>query len=124
MKNKKGQIQLGFIFLVAILIGVVYVLYGGSYGIQVSCEDNKILGFKKVPPPLLNMVDNVLCSTEYEVSFKSTIVCKGNMDIRSNSIIPCNDINDYEGEELKIYVKFYQGNNILGYDTKYIVFEK
>jgi len=137
LRNKRGNKKrvvvasgvggIVIIIVIAIILGIVYVFLGGGYGVGVSCKEMKIIGFQKVPPPLMAAFPPETCRVVYEVQSNGTEVCNGQATINfEKGVAPCSELKNYAGKDLLVEVSFYriENNESLGSDSKVLPFKK
>jgi len=119
-KNKsKGLIIL--ILVIAIFFGAYYGLFGGGEGISISCTEKTILGFQKVPPPLMSALQPQNCKVDYTTKIDDLIICKDTQVITfERGVVPCYKLKEHVGRKVEINVTFYDpsNNEVLGTDFK------
>ena len=121
IKNKSGW--LGLVLVIAIIVGASYSLFGGGYGVEVSCAEKQIMRIRSVPPPLMTAVGPPEhCVVDLNVSLNNNNICfmehysiKGEKDT-----IPCEGLSDFKDDSgLTVRARFYSSQDeFLAEDTK------
>jgi len=117
---------LHIILILALIFAIIYIYpYFSQVGIEVSCIDKKILGFKRVPPPLLAVVQPEVCGVAIETKSDNVIVCMGNYKINSNTgVIPCDNLKEFVNKTVTIQAMFYDSiGRVLGDDEVISVYK-
>ncbi len=121
-RNRQKEI-VAVILIFAVILGVIYSFTGGGYGVFVSCEQSKVLGLKKVPPPQMSIIgSDTKCLVDLEVkSTEKTICMQNKFKVESKKlVVPCNGLEDFQGKkDLFIIANFYdQEGNKIGEDLQ------
>ena len=103
MKGFIGRIII--IFCILLTISGVFLLLNRPTGVGVDCN-GEITSLGNPSFPLQSFETG--CRAEVEASLGNKTVCTGSGQVRGeSSIITCNGLENYEGEELMIEAKFY-----------------
>ncbi|WP_153550604.1 hypothetical protein [Candidatus Nanohalobium constans] len=77
-------------------------------GVDVSC-DGEINGFGAPSFPLKSFDSE--CRAQVEVSLEDERICTGEGSVRgSRSIVSCEGLGEYSGEQLSVSARFYNGS--------------
>lgn len=101
--KKRNNTILIIIVVLAILVGLFYGFLGGGLGVSLSCKENKIIGFQKIPPPLMSILDtSTKCLVDLKVSKEGNVLCSfEKYEIKGDKgIIPCDKIKEYKGNDV------------------------
>lgn len=105
------------IFILTLLVvfaGVAVVMYKPA-GVAVECSGD-IVGFG-VPGIPLGTFDSQ-CSAEVEVSLENKSVCTGEARVQgSGSVVPCQGLSEYTGEDLYVEAEFYNESGMYATDS-------
>lgn len=100
-KGKNNPWVIPGLILMVIILGVSYGLFGRGNGIQISCEDQEIIGVKNIPPPMMSVMPPPLkCKVDLTIELDNQIICEVNKyEVReTHQIIPCNGLDEYRGD--------------------------
>ena len=126
VKHKISGILIVILFT-AFFFALWYVLpFLSQPGIQVSCSQKSILGFKRVPPPLMAIVQPEICRVELEAKSDNFILCSGKFSVLTTDtkVFPCPGLNDFLNKTIEINANFYNLNDTqIGTDSKVLTFE-
>jgi len=123
MVKSKSKPIVGGVILFAILIGLIYGIFGWGYGISISC-DGSINELKRVPPPLMSIIPPPTeCFIDLEVTLEDTVLCSYEKFevMGKNAIVNCNELKKHKDNNFVfISAIFYdlEGNEI-GRDVKH-----
>lgn len=109
----------------AAIFAAWYVFFLSQPGIQVSCSEKSILGFKRVPPPLAAVVQPITCIVELTAIANGSILCNGSFSVLDidKGVFPCKELDSHLNETIKIEANFSDANNqILGSDKKDLIY--
>lgn len=125
-KNKSGVALIAAIVLV---LAIYFFFLGNQEGIEVSCSEKSIIGFRTVPPPLMSIYQPTICQVDINATVNGNIVCAGNKFQILNSekgIFPCNEVRNVPNMSVMIQATFYDSDGVqqIGNDTKTIVFNE
>lgn len=128
MKKTSPSIIITIIIVAAVLFAIWYVLpYFSQPGIQVSCGQKQIIGFKRVPPPLMAVIQTEICRVKITATTGTEILCstdKFSVFESDTGMFPCPKLKDYEGGKIKIEASFFDLNNMfIDGDTKTLTYE-
>lgn len=108
------------------MIGIAYTTLFTQPGIEVSCKDLTINGFKKVPPPLLAVYQEKYCEVEINAKVEQVVICLGRFNIMSTEkgVFPCPELKNNINKTINIEATFFnpQGQ-IIGSDKKTLKYE-
>lgn len=109
----------------ALLIAVFYLFVSaGGKGILVSCESNKVISIKDVPPPLMAMVQPRICEVNLTVkTLDGDLICEEQLGVfnTERNVLSCSGLDKHIGETVLVDAVFYdtEGNE-KGNDRKNI----
>lgn len=100
--------------LIVLFSGVAVVMYKPA-GVAVECRGN-IAGFG-VPGIPLGTFDSE-CRSEVEVYLENQTICTGDARVRgSASVVPCEGLSEYTGEDLQVEARFYDDSGMYATDS-------
>ncbi len=112
--NKLGKKETSAILVIIIILitglgAVYYVLNETSPGIEVSCESKTILGFKKVPPSLLQVQQSEICEVEVIIKYEDVIICSKKTKILNDErgVIECKKLDEFLNKTVNIKATFF-----------------
>jgi|UniRef100_A0A7C3WME7 hypothetical protein len=124
--KKKQSGTIVAIVIMAIIIGFLYVFMYTEPGIEVSCKELVINGFKKVPPPLLAIYQETYCQVEINAKVEQVTICSGKFNVTSfeKGVFPCAELRNNVNKTIYIEATFFniQGQ-IIGSDKKTLKYE-
>ena len=118
----------GYVTMAVILaiVAAIFYVFPTQPGIQVSCSQNSILGFKKVPPPLAAISQPEICRVEIIAISESAVLCSARFTVYTTDtqVFPCPTLEKFKNKDIQINAKFFDLNDIqTGTDTKLLTFE-
>jgi len=120
------ETSLKFILVISLLIFALTFMSGFSKpGIKLSCEEKKIIGFSKVPPPLFAIIQPEICRIEIQASVNNMIVCSGTFRVLNigTGTFPCENLENHKNETILIKATFFDVNgSLIGEDIKTLVY--
>lgn len=127
----KGNVQLiGIVIVILVVIagGLGYVFLFSQPGIEFSCDSKEIIGFKRVPPPAMAVVQPTICKVTFEAKIGSEVLCSGEKrPILNNErgVFECAKLNDHLNKMIEIKYTFFDEdeNPISGEKSKTIPYE-
>jgi hypothetical protein len=128
MKDNKQFIGVLIIVLTITAAGIGYVYLFSQPGIEFSCNNKDIIGFKRVPPPAMAVVQPTICKVSFEAKVGSELLCSGEKNPILNaerSVIACAKLNENLNKTIEIKATFFDanGDQILGQKNKNILYE-
>lgn len=123
IKNKKNRAT-NILIVVAILclIGILYTASGSRVGIGVSCDKQKIINFRIVPPPFMSIAQPEICKVKIVAkSDAGEVICSKKVSILNfeKGVVPCNELKKHINEDIEINATFYDtSGNEIGEDFK------
>jgi len=116
------------ILFFAFMFALWYVfLFPPRPGIQVSCSQKMILGFKRVPPPLMAVIQTEICRVGIVVKSGDIILCskeKFSVFESDTGVFPCSNLKNYEEVNIQIEATFFDTNDQrIGLDSKTLIYQ-